>query len=231
MKMNLKFIFPLAILSLIAIVMYVSKIDPQTAATSLTLVTNENLKELTSDWPDNSRKAIDAMKAKYGQPDEMTATLVIWNDKGPWKKTVVYKEEVDHNFPMPHKDVMKQVINYKVPVDKFDEIAMYDGSVTCNRTKGEIAAMCDKEDMNFLALNLANDIIADNKDVKNAREFYARTVVEYMKGNKVPYTQGFQFTLPVGSTGDNDQVSDNIDIMEMLKATKEKIKERSTDSY
>lgn len=54
-------------------------------------------------------------------------------------------EEIDHSFPMPHKDVLLQVINYRVPPDKFDDLAEYDGSVIVERTKGEIAARCDGE--------------------------------------------------------------------------------------
>ncbi|MGH8284417.1 MAG: hypothetical protein ACRETT_01460 [Steroidobacteraceae bacterium] len=40
---------------------------------------------------------------------------------------------------MPHKDVLEQVIDYKVPPDKFDDLARYDGSVIAERTKGTFA--------------------------------------------------------------------------------------------
>ena len=36
---------------------------------------------------------------------------------------------------------------------------MNDGSVSVHRTVGEISAKCDFEGANFLALNLANDVI------------------------------------------------------------------------
>lgn len=191
----------------------------------------QTLEQNTSDWPDNSRKAIDDMKKKYGEPHEMTPTMIVWHNNGPWKRTIIYKEEIAHSFPMPHKDVMEQFINYKVPADKFDELAMYDGSVVCYRTNGEMSARCDKEEMNLLALNLANDIATGKKDVKAARDFYATTVVAFMKGNKAPYTQNFQFEVPKTGTKDGDEMSDNIDIKEMMKAMKEKVKDRATDGY
>ncbi|MEX2153654.1 MAG: hypothetical protein WD825_09970 [Gemmatimonadaceae bacterium] len=56
-----------------------------------------------------------------------------------------------HSFPKPHTDLLEQFIDYRVPVDKYDELAAYDGSVIVERTKGEISARCDKEAMNFLA--------------------------------------------------------------------------------
>lgn len=184
-----------------------------------------------SDWHELSRKAIDAMRAKYGEPDEMTPTMFVWHERGPWKRTIIYKDEIDHNFPMPHKDVMEQFINYRVPPEMFDELAMYDGSVICERTKGEISARCDKESMNFLALNLAHDIIEGKRDVQSAREFYANTVVAFMKGDKHPYTQGFQFEPKKGDEGDDDEIADNLGIKELMGSMKEKMKEKVGDGY
>lgn len=50
---------------------------------------------------------------------------------------------------MPHKDMLLQVIAYEVPADKFDDLAAFDGSVIAERTRGEIAARCDKEAANI----------------------------------------------------------------------------------
>jgi hypothetical protein len=107
--------------------------------------------------------------------------MLLWHKNGPWKRTIVNKEEVDHDFPMPHKDVMEQFVNYKVPPEKFDELAKYDGSVIVERTKGELSARCDKEEANFLALNLANDIIQGKKSVDEAREFYGESIKKLYK--------------------------------------------------
>lgn len=41
----------------------------------------------------------------------------------------------------------------------FDKIALYDGSVYPDRTKGEVSAVCDKEEMNILSLNLFHEIL------------------------------------------------------------------------
>ncbi len=48
-------------------------------------------------------------------------------------------------------------------MDKYEDLAMFDGSVIVERTKDEISARCDKEEMNLLALNLANDVAAGKK--------------------------------------------------------------------
>ena len=120
-------------------------------------------KQVIQSWPMEAKKAADMAMQKYGEPDEVTSARLVWNDNGPWKRTIITKEETDHAFPMPHKDVMEQVIDYKVPPDKFDELAEYDGSVIAERTKGELSARCDKEEANLLALNLANDVATGKK--------------------------------------------------------------------
>lgn len=156
-------------------------------------------------WSEDSKKAATTMMQKYGEPDGMTPNMLTWNDKGPWKQIIISREAIPHEFPMMHKDVLEQVIDYKVPPEKFDELAMYDGSVIVERTKGTMSARCDKEAANFLALNLAHDIITEKKTVDEARDFYAKTVAASMKGEMHPYMQKLQFQPMRGTTMDPDK--------------------------
>ena len=143
------------------------------------------------------------MEQKYGAPDGVTDFRLTWQNKGPWREIILDKQEVPHHFPKPHTDVLLQVIDYRVPPDKFDELAEYDGSIIVERTKGTMGARCDKEEMNFLALNLAHDIITGNKSVKEARDAYAETVKQVMKGEKPEYTMKLAFQ-PQRQAGDTD---------------------------
>jgi hypothetical protein len=163
-------------------------------------------------WPETAQKAAKAMKEKYGEPAESTPSMLIWHNTGPFTHTIVYKEEVQHDFPMPHKDVLEQFINYKVPADKFDELAMYDGSVIAERTKGVMSARCDKEGANILALNLANDIVNNKRTVDEARKFYADAMMQMMQGEKPAYITSLQFSAANGNVGDSDKT-----IMDMSK--------------
>ncbi len=173
-----------------------------------------------SGWSDASKMAVMMMKKQYGEPTAKTADMMMWEKTGQWKKTVVYAKEFKHDFPMPHTDVMQQWIDYKVPQEKFSDLAMFDGSVVCNRTNGEISARCDKEGANFLAINLANDIIKGNKDVKSARDFYATSIKEFINGGKPSYMQKLQFDVPNGNTADCDKPSSIITEDDMMKAKK-----------
>jgi hypothetical protein len=165
----------------------------------------EQAEQIIQDWPEVATKAARAMMDKYGPPAEATPSLLIWYDNGPWKRTVVYKEEIDHDFPMPHKDVLEQFVNYEVPPDYFDDLAHYDGSVIVERTKGVISARCDKEEANFLALNLANDIIQGNKSVEEARQAYGESMMQMMQGNPPENTQGLMFETASADAGDSDE--------------------------
>lgn len=135
----------------------------------------QQISQLIQSWPDESRKAAQEIISKYGQPTEMTRSMLIWKDVGQFKKTVVYRDGVDHNFPFPHKAVLEQVIDYKVPLDKYDDIAQFNGSVVPERTKGELSASSNSEALNILALNLADQIATGQRSVSNARDFYGKT--------------------------------------------------------
>ena len=161
--------------------------------------------ELVMMWPQPAQEVAKTTIAKYGQPQEFTPTMLVWNNNGLWKRTIVYRDELKHDFPKPHRDLLEQFIDYRVPAGQFSPLAFYDGSVIAERTKGEISARCDKEEMNLLALNLANDIVTGKRSVEDARQFYAQTAMAFMKGEKPAYTQSLQFTVATGGTADPDQ--------------------------
>jgi hypothetical protein len=50
-----------------------------------------------------------------------------------------------------------------------------------------------KEEANFLALNLANDVATGKKSAEEARETYAQTIKALMAGKPDPYVQKLQF--------------------------------------
>jgi len=110
-----------------------------------------SLESIVSSWPSTARRAARAMISRYGPPAEVSASRLVWNDNGPWKRTVVDRQEVLHNFPFPHVDVLEQVVTYRVPPDKFDDIAAFDGSLSAERTRGELSSRSETEEMNFLA--------------------------------------------------------------------------------
>lgn len=155
---------------------------------------SQNVRKAVGDWPQKQQDLVQEMVNKYGEPSGVMASRVVWEEpSSPWNEIIVYRDAVDHDFPIPHQDYLEQSILYEVPADKMDELAKFDGSVIVYLTKGRLAARCDKEAANFLALNLAHDIITDEKTVQQARDAYADAVKRMKKGEEVALMQELNF--------------------------------------
>jgi len=165
----------------------------------------EMVDDIVSAWPDVPREVAQTVMDTYGPPQEATPSRLIWFNNSPWKRTILYRDVVEHTWPMPHPDLLEQFIDDQAPPDMFSELANYDGSVIVERTKGEMSARCDKEEMNFLAINLANDVVTGERTIEEAREFYAKTAMAFKEGQSDPYVEGFVFEVPEGDTGDPDE--------------------------
>ena len=171
------------------------------------VMAQQTAEKIMANWPAQPKKSAEKIIAKYGKPQEATASMLVWHKNGPWKRTVVGRVESPHDFPKPHMDLMVQTIDYRVPPEKLSALSAYDGSVFVERTVGELSARCDKEEANFLAINLAHDIITGKRTPEEARKFYTEAVIAMDKGEKPPYMQALQFEVSKGGTGDRDKVT------------------------
>jgi hypothetical protein len=152
------------------------------------------LDQILEKWTGEQKETVYLLINKYGLPNEASWTKIIWYNNGPWKRTIVHLDAVPHNFPTTHLDYLEQTIDYKVPVQFFDESAQFDGSVYPNRTAGEATAKCDQEAANFMALNLMHDIVTGRRNVEDARHFAAEIEKGLrLKGQSSPYFERFLF--------------------------------------
>ncbi|WEX77504.1 hypothetical protein PYH37_002305 [Sinorhizobium numidicum] len=154
----------------------------------------QKISKHVENWPNESRDAAQLVINQYGEPDEVTASQLIWHKPGPWKRIVASKTFYEHNFPAPHNDSVESVIDYRVPPQKFSELAEFDGSVIVERTAGEVSARCHDEQANFLALNLMHDIVTGAKNVEQARSYYAKEFANYRRKKPTPYMEKLRFT-------------------------------------
>jgi hypothetical protein len=156
-------------------------------------VREEVLKAYTKGWPDSSALAARKLIGKYGDPTESTASMLLWKGVLPVKRIIVYRDEVIHQFPTPHKDVIEHVVAYKIPIRKARELVTFDGSLIFDRTRGELSARSNDEAMNYLMLNLASDIITSKRNANSARREYEKLAVDYLNGKISELTQRLQF--------------------------------------
>jgi hypothetical protein len=162
------------------------------------------LEQILATWHQKQRETAVKMINKYGYPQEATVSRLIWYNNGRWKRTIVYRDAVPHHFPITHPDFLEQTVDYRTPLEMFDNIARYDGSVYPDRTKGEVSAVCDKEEMNTLSINLFHEIVIGRRTVEEARRFYTETAANFMFHNmSSPYLERLFFP-PQHNTADPD---------------------------
>ena len=185
-------------------------------------LTEAQVEELTQGWPTAPRNAVSQMMKQYGPPNEGTRFRLIWYYNGPWKRTEVTRDEINHNFPAPHTDYITCWIDYRVPVELADAITRYDGSCLIDRTAGEAGARCDSEAANMITINYMHEIVTGQKTVQEARHAYAEQMSAYMLGRPAPYAERLLFQPPQGGTMDPDE---GLMTPHMLNQMGEKVKD------
>lgn len=160
---------------------------------------------IIEDWPRAPKNVARQMIEKYGPPNEATPTRLFWYRKGPWKRIEISADPVVHNWPAPHEDFFTQVIDYRVPPEMVHLIAMFDGSILVDRTRGEVWARCDSEAANVLGLNMVHEIVTGKRTVEEARETSSQHTVAYNLGRSARYAERLQFEVPNGGTEDLDK--------------------------
>jgi hypothetical protein len=145
------------------------------------------------DWPARSRATALALISKYGEPGTFDDNSMVWNKNGPWRKTVVYRNAPE-GF-MHGKDVLEQTIGYDVPDDKVASLKRFDERLDVNKTSGELTSRGENESLNYLALNLADEIVNGKRNVDEARDFYHRMSRLAESGKSSAYLDGFVFPL------------------------------------
>lgn len=175
---------------------------PQAAAAQAP-VTQERLDSTIQSWPESSKTAVGELTAKYGLPTAVTDEEVVWYNSAPFVRSVVFKEEVNHEFPVQHSDILMQTVDYRVPLDKVSQLSKFDGSLIVDRTKGELSARNQHEQMNILALNLADKIVRGELTVEQARREYSKNAEAFQAGTSNPMLTSLNFKTE-GNTSDPD---------------------------
>ncbi|MFC4556755.1 hypothetical protein ACFO3D_00865 [Virgibacillus kekensis] len=188
--------------------------------TTKTFENMETVEAIVNDWNAMSTKAAYLTIEQYGPPNEATQSRLIWYNNGPWKRSIVYRDEIPHDFPQPHTDVIENLINYQVPPEKLSELAKFDGSIIVEKTRGEVSSRCDIEAANFTALNVMNDIVTGKLNSEEAREVLCEVMSAYMMNRPAPYAEKLQFDVSNEEKYDTDVV---MITDEMVEQAREKI--------
>lgn len=145
-------------------------------------------------WPESARLTGQAMILKYGKPDQIDEASLVWHDRGPWKRIVVYREAVfqgeDDDKP---KGFLQQTANYIVPAARLAALDPFTKELVGDPSREELSFRSDSESKNFLAINLADEIIRGQKTTEEAHAFYERQVRLMAAGKSSRYTERLLF--------------------------------------
>ena len=130
---------------------------------------------------------------EYGVPNEVRYERLIWDNNGPWRRTVVrnirpfYIEGGD-------RGIVEQTIDYSLtPAQAVDVAAAFGGRVRFDPRNQELTARSDREEFNYLRLNLAHDVIHGTLRPAQAGDTYARIISFEESGKTSPYLLGLTF--------------------------------------
>jgi hypothetical protein len=168
--------------------------------------------DIISAWPEESREAAQLVIDEHGEPHEATESLLIWHDRGPWKRIEATREFSEHHFPIPHIDSVESFIEYEVPTACLAELGEFDGSVMVQRTEGTVSARCHDLQANNLALNLMHDIVTREKSVEEAREYYGHEFLQYRRGEPTPYMDELRLRPQPGSEYRDERILSDEDL-------------------
>ncbi|MGV9677822.1 hypothetical protein ACWDSJ_21305 [Nocardia sp. NPDC003482] len=160
-------------------------------------------------WPQPARQAARRLLDTYGAPHEATDNALTWHGVGPWKRITASRAYAEHNFPAPHTDSIEAVIDYPVPVAMYSTLARFDGSLTLDRTTGEVRSRCHDESANLLTLNLMHDIVEGTRSPDQARAYYTKEFLDARRGKPTPYMTALRFTPHSAPDPDTPLISDS----------------------
>ncbi len=144
-------------------------------------------------WPRGPAAAARVMIVKYGTPARFGKHALVWEDMGPWKRTVVYSNAWPMFVGATDKDFLEQTIARPVPPSKIPALTLFDRRLRIDEERGELSSRSESEEANFLALNLAEELISGRRTVSDAKGFYAKTLALSQAGKSSPYLEGLMY--------------------------------------
>lgn len=147
-----------------------------------------------SDWTrsDWANLSINAMVERYGPPKWVEPDRVVWENAGVWRRITVW-DRVEEQRKQTAPDNIEQAFTYPVPADMRRTVESFGPLIEVSEDASSLSVRSADEKFNFLAVNLADEIIRGVKTPEEAKAAYIRTVRLTHAGKTSPYTQSLQF--------------------------------------
>ncbi len=116
---------------------------------------------------------------KFGEPDEVTENMLLWNNiEPPFNSVYIKDESIPHEFPAAHRDYVYSTMEIDVPADMLDTLGYVTGSIIYDGLKKEVTARCGDLYANAATLGFVKDMV-DGKvstDFEEAKKEYANRI-------------------------------------------------------
>lgn len=146
-------------------------------------------------WEGPSAEAGRALLQRYGVPDDVTPNRITWDRRGAWKRTVVWNREPVYRTP-GDLAVLEQTVDYRLDLMQTVQLLAFSDGLVVDLAHGELSSRAGNEGINYLTLNLADEIARGAKSVQQAQAAYTRIVTLAAAGKTSPYTEKLLFATP-----------------------------------
>lgn len=155
----------------------------------------ELAEKVSAGWSETPRLAARLLIGRYGPPDLVGSSRMIWHGNGPWKRTIV------RDLPRPYAGaadeelgVIEQAVAYNVTPEQAAGVSPFSPRLTFDSARMEMSSRSDREELNFLRLNLANDVLLGVITVPEASDLFSKTLALEAAGKDAPpYMRGLAF--------------------------------------
>jgi hypothetical protein len=144
------------------------------------------------DWAEPARLLAADLIDEYGPPDRVESSRLVWNNKHLWKKITVW-DDIPGSSPDDGGYILEQTVSYPVPAQKLEDLAAFSGELRVSADGTELSARSISEDRDYLAVNLADEIVQGIKTPEEARQAYDQILRLKQAGKTSAMTQGFNF--------------------------------------
>jgi hypothetical protein len=171
------------------------KTSPQADVAGAALDRRELAEATVSHWSPVSRLAGRRLMEEYGVPDEVHADQLVWRNNSPWRRTVAANVRPMASDDPVTQDVVTQTVKYAMNRPQTVAVESFDDHVSFDPRTGELSSRAEREEHNYLRLNLADDVIQGRLQPQQARDSYASIVNFEQSGKTSPYLLGLRFAV------------------------------------
>lgn len=144
-------------------------------------------------WSAPSVDAARILMDRYGIPDDVVPNSLTWREKGPWRRVVVFNRPGVYRSPRDF-DLIVQTVGYPVTRAQAAELVAFSGALIVNVDAGELSSQASREEVNYLNLNLADEVARGRKSAGEAQLAYRRILDLAAAGKSSPYLSGLRFS-------------------------------------